>query len=71
MLIRKGFKCRLKTVPAQEDLLRRFAGCCRFVWNRARALQKERLGRGEGCLGYPALAALLPAWKVRSRCSRC
>ncbi|MRR38212.1 transposase, partial [bacterium] len=63
MIMRKAFKYRLKTKPAQESLLRQFAGSCRFVWNKALALQKERLDRGERCLPYTRLTALLPEWK--------
>jgi len=40
-----------------------FAGCCRFVWNKALALQKARLDTGERALGYNMLALQLPDWK--------
>lgn len=63
MLIRKAFKFQLKTNPAQEGQLRRFAGCCRFVWNKALALQKARLDEKQGCLSYPKMAAELIKWK--------
>jgi putative transposase len=63
MLIRKAFKYRLKTRPADEILLRQSAGSCRLVWNKALALQKGRLDRGEACLSYSNLAGLLPGWK--------
>ena len=59
MVIRKAFKYRLKAKPEDESLLRQFAGSCRFVWNKALALQKDRLGQGERCLSYDKLAALL------------
>ncbi len=64
MIIRKAFKYRLKTKPADELLLRQFAGACRFVWNKALAIQKERLDRGDRCLSYNKLAVLLPEWKA-------
>src|ERR1035438_10366621 len=64
MMIRKAFKYRLKTKPEDELLLRQFAGSCRFVWNKALALQKERLDQGERCLSYNKLAVLLPGWKM-------
>lgn len=64
MIIRKAFKYRLKTKPEDELLLRQFAGSCRFVWNKALALQKERLDQGEWCLSYNKLALLLPEWKA-------
>jgi putative transposase len=64
MVIRKAFKYRLKTKPEDELLLRQFAGSCRFVWNKALALQKERLDQDERFQNYSQLTALLPAWKV-------
>lgn len=61
--MRKAFKFQLKTNDAQALELRRFGGCCRFVWNKALALQKERLEQKQGCLNYSKLAALLVEWK--------
>ena len=40
MVIRKGYKFRLNSSPAGEELMRQFAGCNRFLWNKALALQK-------------------------------
>jgi len=39
------------------------AGCCRLVWNKALALQKELLEQGGSCLSYYKLAPLLVEWK--------
>ncbi len=64
MILRKAFKYRLKTRTSDDLLMKQFAGCCRFVWNRALALQKERLDAGERILGYNKLALLLPSWKT-------
>ena len=64
MIQRQAFKYRLKTEPATELLMKQFAGCSRFVWNKALALQKERLDAGERTLGYNKMALLLPAWKT-------
>ena len=63
MLIRKSYKYRLKTKPLHELKLRQAAGCSRFVWNRALALQKERLDNKQLCLSYNNLAELLVEWK--------
>lgn len=63
MILRKAFKYRLKTKPPEELLMKQFAGCCRFVWNKALALQKELLDAGERTLDYNTLALLLPTWK--------
>jgi len=63
MLIRKGYKFRLNTSPSVEALLRPFAGCNRFLWNKALAMQKERLDRKQGRLSYSRQCKLLPDWK--------
>jgi putative transposase len=59
----KAFKFQLKTHTAQEVRLRRFAACCRLVWNKALALQKARLDEQQGILNYPNMAAELVKWK--------
>jgi len=43
--------------------MRRFAGSCRFVYNKALALQKERYQRGEKKLSYVELCKLLTEWR--------
>ena len=43
--------------------MRRFAGSCRFVFNRALALQKERHAQGRKKLGYGRLCKLLTEWR--------
>ena len=63
MIQRQAYKYRLKTKPADELLMRQYAGCCRFVWNKALALQKERLDAKERTISYNKLALLLPSWK--------
>src|ERR1035437_8368159 len=63
MLIRKAFKYRLNPTSEQESFFRQSAGSCRFVWNKALALQKDRLDQGEYCLKYESMANLLPEWK--------
>ena len=39
------------------------AGCCRFVWNKALAIQKERIDNHEFCLKYTEMAGKLTSWK--------
>lgn len=46
--------------------MRRFAGSCRFVFNQALALQKERHAQGEKKLGYAGLCKLLTEWRNRT-----
>ena len=45
----------------QQRQMRRFAGSCRFVFNKALALQKDRYERGEEQLGYAGLCQELTA----------
>ncbi|SFB65616.1 putative transposase, partial [Azotobacter beijerinckii] len=47
----------------QQRQMRRFAGSCRFVFNKALALQKERYEQGEKKLGYAGLCKLLTEWR--------
>lgn len=47
----------------QQRDMRRFAGSCRFVFNKALALQKERYEQGEKKLGYAGLCKLLTNWR--------
>ena len=47
----------------QQRRMRRFAGSCRFVFNKALALQQERYERGEKKLSYAGLCQLLTQWR--------
>lgn len=64
MLRRQAFKFRLREKPAQAALLRRFAGCRRFVWNKALVEQQARRERGEKYAGYVEMAKWLTAWRA-------
>ncbi len=44
-------------------LMRRFAGCVRFVYNKALGLQKERYEKGEKRYSYPELCKQLTLWR--------
>jgi len=61
----QAYKFELKPNGEQQCNMRRFAGSCRFVFNKALALQKERYGRGEKKLGYAALCRRLTEWKAQ------
>ncbi len=64
MNIRKAYKYRLKTNSRQaETLLFQFAGCNRFVWNKALALQKESHDQSKKIISYNDMAANLVKWK--------
>lgn len=53
-------------MPNGEQLrnMRQFAGSCRFLYNKALALNQERYEKKEKRLGYAGLCALLPNWKL-------
>jgi transposase len=57
---------KFEGMPNGEQLrnLRQFAGSCRFVYNKALALNRERYEKKEQRLGYAKLCALLPTWKL-------
>ena len=63
MLIRKAYKFRLKTTQTRNKKLCEFAGCCRFVWNKAWALNIERLSNRHRVLRYQELDFLSKLWK--------
>jgi len=60
----QAYKFELRPDGAQRRLMRRFAGSCRYVYNRALALQKARYERGEKKLGYAGLCKELTAWRA-------
>lgn len=59
----QAFKFELMPTGEQQRQMRRFAGSCRFVFNKALALQKDRYERGEKKLGYEALCKGLTGWR--------
>jgi transposase len=59
----QAFKFELRPDGQQERQMRRFAGSCRFVFNKALALQKARYAQGEKKLGYAGLCRLLTEWR--------
>ncbi|MDR0827289.1 MAG: transposase [Desulfovibrio sp.] len=61
----QAYKFQLRPKAEQETQMRRFAGCCRFLWNKALALEKEAYEKGEKRNGYYKLAALLRDWKAQ------
>jgi putative transposase len=61
----QAFKYELRPTGVQQRNMRRFAGSCRFVFNKALALQRERYEQGEKRLGYARLCRLLVAWRAR------
>jgi transposase len=63
MLRRQGFQFELMPNGQETRQLRQFAGSCRFVYNKALAINTQRYEKKEKRLGYTELCALLPGWK--------
>src|SRR5262250_895023 len=63
MQIRKGYKYRLKTPCSTRAQFVRWAGACRFVWNKILAINEARYLAGAPRLSYHDAAGLLTLWK--------
>lgn len=63
MIRLQAFKYELIPNYQQQRDMRRFAGSCRFVFNKALALQSERYARGEQKFGYAGLCKQLTEWR--------
>ena len=59
----QAFKYELMPSGEQQRDMHRFAGSCRFVYNKALALQKLNHAEGKNFIGYVPMAAMLPIWK--------
>ena len=59
----QAFKFQLRPSGQQERVMRRFAGACRFVFNKSLALQNENHNAGNKYLPYVKMAAWLVEWK--------
>lgn len=69
MIIKQACKYELRPKAGQERLMRRFAGCCRFVWNKALELEKKAYEENGKRLGYYKLAGMLKEWKKEEETS--
>jgi len=59
----QAFKFELRPNGTQRRQMRRFAGSCRFVYNKGLAVQKARFEAGETKLTYAGLCKLLTQWR--------
>ena len=59
----QAFKFQLRPNGPQERDMRRFAGACRFVFNKSLALQNENHEAGNKFLSYAKMTAWLVEWK--------
>ena len=55
----QAFKFELMPTGEQALRMRQFAGACRFVYNKALALQQENHKAGEKFIGYVPMAKRL------------
>jgi putative transposase len=62
----QAYRFELRPTGEQERAMRRFAGSCRFVFNKALALQKENHAAGNKFISYVAMAKYLTAWRNSS-----
>ena len=59
----QAFKYELEPDGEQERDMRRISGACRFVFNKALALQKENYEAGNQFISYVAMAKQLTQWR--------
>lgn len=59
----QAFKFELRPTGRQTQEMRRFAGACRFVYNKALALQRQNYAAGGKYISYPAMCLLLTQWR--------
>ncbi len=62
MKIKKAFKFRLRPTPEQSQKMYEFAGCTRFVWNKALGLNLARLSQKHPILYYQELDFWSKIW---------
>jgi len=60
---RQAYKFQLIPNGEQTRLMRKFSGCCRFVYNYVLQLQKENHEAGKPFISYVSMAAKLPVLK--------
>jgi len=63
MLIQKASKFRLEPTKRQTEQMAQFAGCARYVWNCALALQKESIRATGKRKSFAELCKILTEWR--------
>ena len=59
----QAYKFRIEPTGEQQRAMRRIAGTCRFVWNKALALQIANHQRGQKFVNHFDMCKWLPVWK--------
>jgi putative transposase len=63
----QAYKFEIMPIGEQERNMRRYAGACRFVFNKALAWQIDAYAKDNTInFSYAKLANLLPSWKKNS-----
>ena len=60
----QAFKFQLRPIGQQERDMRRFAGACRFVFNRTLAIQNDNHEAGNKYIPYTKMTSWLTEWKA-------
>ena len=63
MELLQAFKFELMPTGEQAHKMRQFAGACRFVYNKARAFQKENHAAGQKFVGFAGMCKRLTQWR--------
>ena len=58
----QSYKFKLRPNRSQQSQMRRIAGCCRFVFNQALAIQIQRREQGKAELDFGGLSQRLQEW---------
>jgi putative transposase len=64
MQLRQAYKYELIPTANQQRDMRRFAGSCGFVYNKAPAIEISNHEAEDKFIRYVEMANLLPAWKA-------
>ena len=59
----QAYKFRIEPNGEQQRAMRRISGTCRFVWNKALALQIANHQRGQKFVEHFDMCKWLPVWK--------
>ena len=59
----QAYKFRIEPNGEQQSAMRRIGGSCRYVWNRALALQKANHEAGGKFINHFTMCKWLPVWK--------
>jgi len=62
-IIRKAFRFRINANTELIHQLSEYVGCCRFLWNKALALNLSRLEESQKILWYQELSFWMTLWK--------